>query len=533
MNNTNQELSKYIISSEDECSKDLYFTCLEGKGLLEKSIDTVQQILDPDHGQLWIIFNRSYVPFERYYLQHHKTFEKNSTKFRIISNCALQFRGQCINLSYVEANNQFTLLFHKELVELFNLPSDRFTCTIKEHYRINPKKLVELDEDLLRYCSLSKKLISWRHSSLYNTYLKHYQYIIERTRAELEMLKESRLSMILGLASNNQIEIDVIGTPIKKCFPIALCRTETEKLFQSIKTHNVQYTAMRKEGEQRWCETISSYLKGDLPIRENDSVSLGAETYDDFYMWKLLEAIRNNNVPVYWKCCLWNVEWMKKDCKQVSAMAFYKEFLELEIEGDCRIYDNPGNNGETLCIDLDNIFFSYSDETCEARISLKKHLQKYWPTKEKSLVYTCNAERNEGVDMSILETLNYEFEFFVQEEAALADRLLNSVISGTTSRVRHILETVRPLLNEKRNSRIGYSNTIDIHIGEEEDILVRLSLGFNRSTTYSIEERFSHSDDFEPHFRSWWHLALLKQLKWLKSQLLSLEESHEQAKGQR
>lgn len=96
----------------------------------------------------------------------------------------------------------------------------------------------------------------------------------------------------------------------------------------------------------------------------------------------------------------------------------------------------------------------------------------------------------------------------------------------THLKVKYILETVKPLLNTRICSKIDFCNYIDIRLVPNakddslDDLNVSLTLAQNDDwDDFTVKKTFKANEEFENAFRAWWHLALLRQLKWLKSEL--------------
>lgn len=186
MNSKKQESIRFISSGNDLHSRDLYQTCLYGTGLLETLVCEVRQLLDSEKVGLGRIFSRSSIPFDRYMDRTAKLSESFPDRFRLVGDTALQYRGQNINVSFVECSKSFTLLFHKDLIEMFDLPSDRISCFIKSRYRINIKKLLELDDNISHYCTEVRKLKKWRQDPLYPVWSKHFNHLCRRFSEDTE-----------------------------------------------------------------------------------------------------------------------------------------------------------------------------------------------------------------------------------------------------------------------------------------------------------------------------------------------------------
>ncbi len=510
---------RFISCGNDLLSQDLYQTSYYGADMLENLVCEVRQLLDCKKGGFWRIFSRSGIPFDRYMDRAAKSSESFPDRFRLIGDTALQYRGQNINVSFVECTKSFTLLFHKDLIELFGLPSDRFSCFIKDHYRINIKKLLELDDNISYYYSEVRKLKKWRQDPLYPVYSKHFDYLCHRFSEGTE--ERIRICIKEG----RKFLIHVIDLDIEFCFPISHCRMEAERILQRIREHKQKNILKRKGEYQQWCDAISSYQKGDIEVYENSHVKMGEGSLEDPYLGMISQAIRNHGRYTYssdYSLYYWEAFRLSKTCRKISAAAFHQDFLNLGKYGEALIVNDEPNNGQRLYIVLKHIDFVYCDKTHQATVTLKGQYLKMYPDFPKEIIYSCDIKRHMGIDMEVLYSMDSEFDIIIQNETRSAERLAQAIRKGTVSNVAYVFDTVKPLINITRCCLIGYDNYMDIHINERDEISIWFTLGSYDRTDYSIQKTFPLEDDFRASFRIWWHQVLLQQMHWLKSQIADM-----------
>lgn len=519
MNSKEQESIRFISSGNDLYSRDLYQTCLYGTDLLESLVCEVRQLLDSEKGGFWRIFSSSGIPFDRYMERAAKLSESFPDRFRLVGDTALQYRGQNINVSFVECSKSFTILFHKDLIEMFDLPSDRFSCKIKSRYRINIKKLLELDDDISHYCSDVRKLKKWRQDPLYPVYSKHFDHLCRRFSEDTD----ERIS--ISYKEGNRFLVHVMDLGIESCFPISYCRIEAERILQRIQEFNQRKMQKRKGQYQQWCDAISSYLKGDIEEYEDSSVKMGEDSYSDPNLDIVCNAISNQGRYrySYYTLHYWEAVRLRKTCREISAAAFHQDFLNLGKYGEAHLANDETAHGQKLYISLKHIDFIYCDNTHQAVVTLKGQYLKMYPDFQKEIIYSCDISRHKGINMEILYSMDSEFDFIIQNETRNSERLAQFIRNGTVSNVAYVFDTVKPLINGIRCSRIGCINQIDIHISDSDEISIWFTLDSYYITDSSIQKTFTLEDDFRVSFRIWWHQVLLQQMHWLKSQIAGMQ----------
>lgn len=298
---------------------------------------------------------------------------------------------------------------------------------------------------------------------------------------------------------------------------------------------------MEIKQRQQWIDAISCYVKGEMvDNRDDEDIAFYDywdscnDTYPSKYNEQLLRQVKNNGIYTIPNIDLWGGSddewnrWFIIEVTEVSAEAFYNEFINNSYfhwtpDNKTTITDIPGTIGKTIHISLYFVEFDYSDKTKQAIITLKDEYKKFFNEVE-PIVLQCNPKEKKGICINRVFWLNSDTRELVEQEAAFENPLEINIVH----KLRNLYDVVRPLLSIKRGEEIGYFNTIDIYIKDNNKIKISLRLGQCRCYDmwdYELTKTFDLDDNFESDFRSWWRIALLHQVKWLKSEINRLCQS--------